>query len=87
MTEPVPVVTAVEVVDHFVLRLSFGDGSVGDVDLGPRLRGPVFEPLRADPALSAQVRVDHQLGTFVWPNGADVAPETLYLEARAARKR
>ncbi len=87
MTEPVPVVTAVEVVGDFVLRLSFGDGSVGDVDFGPRLRGPVFEPLRADPALFAQVRVDRQLGTIVWPNGADVAPETLYREARAARAR
>ncbi len=85
MTEPIPVVTAVEVLDHFVLRLSFGDGSVGDVDMSQRLRGTVFEPLRSDPGLFAEARVDPELGTVVWPNGADVAPETLYREARTAR--
>lgn len=85
MTEPVSVVTAVEVLDHFVLRVSFRDGSVGDVDMSERLRGPVFGPLRSDTALFGQARVDAQLGTVVWPNGADIAPETLYWEARAAR--
>ena len=35
------------------------------------------EPLR-DPAYFRLVRLDETLGTVVWPNGADVAPETLY---------
>ncbi len=42
-------------------------------------------PLREDPALFAQVSVDDEEGTIVWPNGADVAPEMLYREAAAAR--
>jgi len=49
------------------------------------LWGPVFEPLRDDPELFAQVRVDEEEGTIVWPNGADVAPEMLYRESAAAR--
>ncbi len=85
MTEPVPVVVEVEVRHDFVLRISFADGSAGDVDFADRLWGPVFEPLAADPELFAQVRVDPEARTIVWPNGADVAPETLYREVRAAQ--
>jgi hypothetical protein len=68
-----------------VLRLSFEDGTVGDVDLGYLIgRGPVFEPLR-DPEYFSRVAVDRELGTIVWPNGADVAPETLYALALVHR--
>jgi uncharacterized protein DUF2442 len=45
--------------------------------LGWEWRG-VFEPLR-DPAYFATVQLDPELGTISWPNGADVAPETLHL--------
>ena len=60
------------------LHLQFEDGVEGVVNLAPHLsfRG-VFEPLR-DPAYFAQVRVDPQLGTVVWPNGADLDPDVLY---------
>lgn len=85
MNEPVPTVTDVEVLHDFVLRLSFDDGSVGDVDLAAHLWGPVFQPLREDPQLFGQVRVDPEARTIVWPNGADLAPETLYREARAPK--
>jgi hypothetical protein len=62
------------------LRLTFADGRTGDVDLTERLSGPlgpVFEPLR-DVGFFAQVAVDAELGTVVWPNGADLAPDVLY---------
>src|SRR5579859_255882 len=52
-------------------------GTAGDVDLS-RI---VFEPL-LDPKYFAQVKVDPDAATVVWPNGADLAPETLYAEAR-----
>jgi hypothetical protein len=78
-------VTAVELLGGHRLRLTFDDGSVGDVDVAYLLgRGPVFEPLR-DPAYFRQVRVDPEGGTIVWPNGADVAPETLYAAAHGNR--
>jgi hypothetical protein len=60
------------------LHLRFEDGVEGVVDLAVHLsfRG-VFAPLR-DPAYFAQVRVDPELGTVAWPNGADLDPDVLY---------
>ena len=59
------------------LNLTFKDGTRKRVDLLPLLEGPVFEPLR-DPKYFAKVELDPVAGTVVWPNGADIAPETLY---------
>jgi hypothetical protein len=47
------------------------------VDIEPLLYGEMFEPLR-DFARFAEVTVDPELGTVVWPNGADLSPEFLY---------
>ena len=70
-------VTKVEVLDGYRLRLGFDDGTQGVVDLANELSGPIFEPLR-EPSFFREVRLDHELGTIVWPNGADIAPETLH---------
>ena len=60
------------------LYLRFEDGVAGEVDLDRLVRWEgVFEPLR-DPQRFAEVRVDPELGTIVWPNGADVDPDVLY---------
>ena len=74
-------VSAVEVVGDFRLRLTFEDGTVGEVDFAERVWRGVFEPL-GDPAYSARVRVDPESGTIAWPNGVDMAPEPLYEQAR-----
>jgi hypothetical protein len=60
------------------VQLRFTDGSERQVDLDPYMLGPIFEPVRADPALFAAVSVDRQLGTIVWPNGADLDPDVLF---------
>jgi hypothetical protein len=76
-------ITAVEHLGGHRLRLTFADGLVGDVDLADRFqveRGPMFEPLR-DVEYFAKVAVDPELGTVVWPNGADLAPEVLHEQA------
>ena len=57
--------------------LRFDDGLQGEVDLQGDLDGAVFEPLR-DPAAFRQVAVDNELGTIVWPNGADMDPDVLH---------
>lgn len=70
-------IRTVEALEGFVLRLGFDDGTEREIDLEAELWGPVFEPLR-DPQLFRQVRVDEELGTIVWPNGADMDPDVLH---------
>ena len=71
-------VRSVESLDGFVLRLSFDDGTEREVDLEGELWGAVFEPLRESRELFRQVSVDLELGTIVWPNGADMDPDVLH---------
>jgi hypothetical protein len=74
----------VEPLDGYMLRLSFNDGTSRVVDLEPELWGPIFEPLRDESAFR-QVAVDRELGTIVWPNGADMDPDVLHGDRPAAR--
>jgi hypothetical protein len=77
-------IRSVEPLDGFILRLSFDDGTKRDVDLEGELWGRMFEPLRADPDLFRRVRVDEELGTIVWPNGADMDPDVLHGDFKPA---
>ncbi len=71
-------VTKVEARGGHRLWVEFGDGASGEVDLAGILSfAGVFEPLR-DLAYFARVRVDRELGTIVWPNGADLDPIVLH---------
>lgn len=92
MHHPIHRVTSVTHLGSYMLHLTFEDGTSRDVDLEPVLRGGLYRPLR-DPALFAQVRVDPEVHTLVWPNGADFDPATLHdwperaeaMQAMAAR--
>ncbi len=69
-------VTVVEYRGGHVYRIRFDDGLEGDVDFSEYIgKGPVFEPF-ADLSFFQQARVEG--GTIAWPNGVDIAPETLY---------
>jgi hypothetical protein len=78
-------VTLVEVVGDHQLRLVFEDGTRGEIDFSTWDWRGVFEPLH-DPAYFGSVVVDEELGTIVWPNGADLAPETLHAWVRSGRE-
>lgn len=64
-----------------VVWLRFRDGTAGEIDLGPELYGPVFEPLR-DPVVFSQFQIHPEFHTLVWANGADFAPEFLHDQVR-----
>jgi len=77
-------VVRVEVLEPYRLRLAFNDGAEGVVDVAALVPfDGVFAPLR-DPATFACVRVDKELGTIVWPNGADLDPSVLHEHATAS---
>ena len=61
----------------YQLWLKFNDGSEGIVDLVGELWGTVFEAVK-DLTLFSQVKLDKELATVAWPNGADFAPEFLH---------
>jgi hypothetical protein len=79
-----PQLISAEPAGAFRVRLRFDDCTDAIVDLESELWGEMFEPLR-DPARFREFRVDSELRTLVWPNGADLAPEHLY--ERASRRR
>jgi hypothetical protein len=76
-----PDIASVAVVRHGRLRLTFTDGLSGELDVLDRMRGPVFAQARTATGF-AQVTVDAEIGTIVWPGGADLAPDTLYERLR-----
>lgn len=75
-----PTVVRAEYRGEYRIHLEFNDGLENTVDFSQWLAGPVFEPLK-DPRYFRRFFLDG--GTVVWPNGADVAPETLYERAKA----
>ena len=74
----IPHVVAARVCGPFSVFLVFDDGVSKQVNLRRHLKGPVFKPFRT-PEGFKKLRVDHECGTIVWSDQADIAPETLYL--------
>ena len=70
-------VTGFEFAGDYTLRVRFDDGTTQVIDFLPVLAGELFGPLR-DKAVFAQVRLDSECHTLVWPNGADFDPATLH---------
>ena len=65
-------------VGGYRVYVRFDDGVAGEVDLAAIINFEgVFAPLRALEKF-AEFHVASDLGTICWPNGADIAPETLY---------
>ena len=73
----IPRVIEVKYVKGYTLHLRFSDGSEGEVNFEHELDGEIFEPLK-DISYFKNFKVDHELHTITWPNGADFAREFLY---------
>lgn len=70
-------VTAFEKTAPFTLRIQFDDSTETVIDFRPVLTGPVFGEL-ADETKFDSVRIDPEVHTLVWANGADFDPATLH---------
>ena len=83
--KPRPVrIRAVEPLKDFQVRVEFTDGTTKEIDLQRYLHGPIFEPIRTDPQMFRSVKVDPDMGTLIWDNGADIDPDVLYKDLTPA---
>src|SRR5216110_1986647 len=77
MTHPIYRVVGFEIVAPYTLRVRFDDGNAQIIDFRPVLSGEMYGPLN-DLSLFNRVRIDSEVHTLVWPNGADFDPATLH---------
>ena len=74
---PIYRVRSFQILGPYKLRVRFDDQTEQDIDFAPVLAGELYGPL-LDLALFNQVRIDPEVQTLVWPNGADFDPATLH---------
>ena len=79
---PLVRVKTVEPLEGFTVRLGFEDGTRKAIDLERYLHGPIFEPIRNDPAVFRSAKIEG--GTIAWDNGADIDPDVLYYDLTPA---
>lgn len=77
MSHPIYRVESFEIVAPYTLRLRFDDDAEQVINFRPVLAGEMYGPLR-DLSLFERVRIDPEVRTLVWPNGADFDPATLH---------
>src|SRR5215210_6018047 len=77
MNHPIYRVESFKKIGAYTLQLCFNDGLSRTIDFEPILAGELFGPLR-DPEQFAQVRLDAEVHTIVWPTCADFDPATLH---------
>ena len=70
-------VRSVKYVHGYELLLAFEDGSERHVNLKSHIEGEIFEPLK-DIEYFKTVRLNPDIDTIVWDNGADFSPDFLY---------
>jgi hypothetical protein len=77
MAHEIHQVVSFEKVAPFTLRVQFEDATSQIIDFRPVLQGELYGPLQ-EPTLFDQVRIDPEVHTLVWPNGADFDPANLH---------
>ena len=75
-----PTVVRAEFRGGYLIHVTFNDGLETTLDFTPWLEGPIFLPLKDTTYFQ---RFFLEAGTVTWPNGADIAPETLYERAKS----
>ncbi len=78
-----PKLISADVLDGYIVHLSYSDGADGDVNLEPELTGGIFTALR-DPSVFRGFSVNTLFGSLEWDNGANFSPEFLYEATRVS---
>ncbi|HLG13955.1 MAG TPA: DUF2442 domain-containing protein [Blastocatellia bacterium] len=91
MKHPIYRIESFQITSPYTLLVRFNDHSEQTINFRPVLAGDLYGPLR-DVSVFSQVRIDPEVHTLVWPNGADFDPATLHdwpdqVEALIARAR
>jgi len=70
-------VKAAEAFEPYMLKVTFDNDEVKIIAMSGFLHRKIYAPLR-DFEFFKRVRVDADLDTIVWENGADICPNVLY---------
>jgi len=77
MSHPIYQVASFTIVAPYRIRVRFDDQTEQNINFEPILCGELYGPLR-DLSLFNRVRIDQEVHTLIWPNGADFDPATLH---------
>jgi hypothetical protein len=77
MTHSIYRVVSFKISAPYTLQVEFDDQTTREIDFHPILKGELYESLR-DLTIFNQVRIDTEVHTLVWPNGADFDPAMLH---------
>lgn len=80
-------IVEVKVLNKYNLLIKFENNFCGEIDVSKIISfNGIFAPLK-NQAFFKKVKVDPELGTIVWSNGADLAPETIYLAIKEKKSK
>ena len=68
----------------YCVQVTFNNLQKGIIDLEKYVGKGIFKELKNIEKFK-RLKVDAELGTIIWPNGADIAPEVLYQEALSSK--
>jgi hypothetical protein len=77
MNHPIYKIISFEIIAPYTLKIKFNDHKIQVINFYPILKGALYGPLKKL-SLFNQVKIDPEVHTLVWPNGADFDPATLH---------
>ena len=77
MIHPIYKIVSFKKIGPYILQIHFNDRSEKTVDFQPILKGKLYGPLKKQ-TLFNRVRLDREVHTLIWPNGADFDPAILH---------
>ncbi len=77
MNHPIYKVISCKIIAPYTLQIHFDDITIQTINFQSVLAGEMYGPL-IKIELFNQVKIDPEVHTLVWPNGADFNPATLH---------